>query len=127
MRMKKFLLFLLGLFFFHVSAICQSKTMHEKIDPVLLRLMEEHSKQKTSAVNSSQKCGKKSDVGEKKTFDCIVYTDNAKALRDSGITINSILPTFVTSVATAEQIQKMVAMPFVRYVSASGKNENEKN
>ncbi len=51
-------------------------------------------------------------------YSCIVYTKNPQALRDSGIIINSVLPDFVTAIATLDQISMMAAMPEVSYVKA---------
>ena len=51
-------------------------------------------------------------------YTCIVYTKNPQALRDSGIIINSVLPTFVTAWVTLDQINMMAAMPEVSYIKA---------
>lgn len=53
-----------------------------------------------------------------KRYNCIVYTKNPRALRDSGIVINSVLPAFVTAWATLDQIIKMASMPEVSYIKA---------
>lgn len=126
--MKKVLLLLLSFFFFQLSAKCQNKSIIEKIDPFLLQLIESHLSTDSLKQVTSETCGnKKKDTKnlKKKMFDCIVYTDKPQALKDSGIVVNSILPTFVTAQATAEQILKMSQMASVRYISPSGKIEKE--
>ncbi|MBE7173550.1 MAG: S8 family peptidase [Williamsia sp.] len=53
-----------------------------------------------------------------KRYNCIVYTKNTQALRDSGIVVNAVLPNFVTAWATLDQLTKMASMPEVAYVKA---------
>ena len=53
-----------------------------------------------------------------KRYNCIVYTKSPQVLRDSGIIINSVLPTFVTAWVTLDQITKMASMPEVSYIKA---------
>lgn len=53
-----------------------------------------------------------------KRYQCFVYTKNGKALRDSGIVVNSVLPSFVTAWATLEQIERLSTFADVRYISA---------
>lgn len=51
-------------------------------------------------------------------YDCIVFTTNPQALLNSGIIINSILPTFVTAWVTAKQIEQMSNMAAVTFIDA---------
>ena len=51
-------------------------------------------------------------------YQCVVYTSNAKALHDSGIIVNSVLPTFATALVTLEQVQQMATMKDVTYIDA---------
>jgi len=60
-----------------------------------------------------------------KRYHCIVYTKNAKVLRDNGIVINSELPNFVTAWVTLEQMQTMATMAEVQYVEAPRENMHD--
>ena len=53
-----------------------------------------------------------------KRYNCIVYTKDAQALRDSGVVVNTVLPNFVTAWATLDQIAQMAGMPQVSYIKA---------
>ncbi len=53
-----------------------------------------------------------------KRYSCIVYTTNGKALRDSGIVVNSVLPQFVTAWVTLDQLTRLSYMKEVKYISA---------
>lgn len=54
-----------------------------------------------------------------KRYNCIVYTANGRALRDSGMVINSVLPTFATAWVTLDQLTRLSYMKDVKYISAS--------
>jgi hypothetical protein len=83
----------------------------EKIDPILLSAL----RQKDGAASAGNKTG---DTSGTKIFPCIVYTTNPKALREKGITIDSVLPKFVTARLKAGQILKLAAMPEVSYIES---------
>ncbi|WP_207512976.1 S8 family peptidase [Longitalea luteola] len=51
-------------------------------------------------------------------YDCIVYTSDANALRNSGILVNSVYPHFVTAWVTPEQINQLAQLPGVNYIAA---------
>lgn len=64
-----------------------------------------------------------------KRYHCIVYTKNAKILRENGIIINSELPNFVTAWVTLEQMQYLATMAEVQYIEAPRENnyDNDTN
>lgn len=107
---------------FYLPGFTQNKKDEEKIAPAFRSLI---AKEKITIPASQKKCLFKkrkpvktlSKSGEKK-YDCIVYTNNAKAIRDQGIIVNSVLPTFVTSSATLQQILQMASLPGVTYIDA---------
>jgi hypothetical protein len=124
--------FLLAMIFFisYVPGFAQTIKMENKIDPAFRSILAQKKQGDTSVVKI---CPSPVNVaptegfvpGKKlpeKRYDCIVYTKNAKALRDSGIIINSVLPTFVTAWVTLEQIIQMAAMPDVTYIEAPRTN-----
>ncbi|OQP56885.1 hypothetical protein A3860_09895 [Niastella vici] len=51
-------------------------------------------------------------------YDCIVYTSNATAVRNTGALVNSVLPQFVTAWATLDQITQLSNLPGVQYIAA---------
>ncbi len=53
-----------------------------------------------------------------KRYDCIIYTKYAQSLKDSGIIIRSVLPTFVTAWVTLAQMEKLAVMPQVSFIEA---------
>lgn len=95
----------------------QKNIMREKIDPRFLQIMD-------SVVQTSSKTAKtcvadKGTQTKQKTdqkYSCIVYTKNAKALREKGITVNSVLPLFVTAFATLKEIRDLSRMESVTYI-----------
>jgi hypothetical protein len=106
--------------------------MRDKIDPFFLRIIDEKQRQDsiTKSTNSTLRKKKKAKtvktkVAEEK-YDCIVYTKNTKVIMNSGITINSVLPGFVTASATIRQIIKLSAMPAVTYIEAPTHNKLHK-
>lgn len=51
-------------------------------------------------------------------YDCIIYTTDATALRNSGVLVNSVYPHFVTAWVRPEQITQLSNMPGVNYIAA---------
>jgi minor extracellular serine protease Vpr len=51
-------------------------------------------------------------------YDCIVYTSDVAALRQSGVLVNSVLPGFVTAWATLDQITQLSRLSGVHYIAA---------
>jgi subtilisin family serine protease len=56
-------------------------------------------------------------------YHCFVYTNNGKALRDSGMVVNSVLPKLATVWATLEQIEQMSRYAMVQYIEAPQADE----
>ncbi len=106
-----------------VALIAQSPKPDDKIDPVFKALIAEQNKSTPTKKKCFLKRKKKTDKisatnALQKKYDCIVYTKNAKALRDKGIIIHSELKTFVTAFATLNQIVGMSKMAEVTYIAA---------
>ncbi|MBE7174459.1 MAG: hypothetical protein INR73_28060 [Williamsia sp.] len=57
-----------------------------------------------------------------KRYECIVYTKQAGALRQTGIVIHSTLPGFVTAWATVRQLEQLASMPEVTYIESPKTN-----
>lgn len=108
-----------------LTAFCQTIKPEEKIDPAFKYLIAE-SKARTASTGISfyphykiePVAGVLKNGQIDKRYQCIVYTNNAKALQDSGVIINSTLPTFATAWVTLEQIQQMATMQYVTYIDA---------
>ncbi|GEO08591.1 hypothetical protein [Segetibacter aerophilus] len=126
--MKNKTILILVLLFFCTLTHAQSVKNEDKIDPVFRLLL---SGENTKTISANKKCvpGKRRTKGtiEKreikgKLYDCIVYTKNAKALKDKGIVVGSTLPTFVTARVSLQQIEQLAAMDEVTYIEASKTN-----
>jgi minor extracellular serine protease Vpr len=124
-KMTKHLFYLIVVFV-QFPAFAQTRVATFKIDPVY-RFLIDAANTKTSKISDLPAFVKRvqptkgfsfpnSNIEER--YECVVYTRNAKELSDSGIIINSTLPTFVTAWATLDQISKMAAMPQVLYIEA---------
>lgn len=116
---KRRLLLILPLLLIYSVGIAQEKKMDDKIDLVFKSLIEKDARTQTSKKRcfAKKKNATSSSLAATK-YDCIVYTKNPQALRDKGIIINSVLPTFVTASASLQQIQQMSSMPDVAYIAS---------
>ncbi len=123
---KRSLVIVAALFFIQLRATAQDIQM-EKLAPYFRTLITEQQPK-----DEKKKCGKRRAKKQKKMastskeetkYDVIVYTKNPAAIRAKGITVNSVLPTFVTAVATLDQVKLMAAMPDVTYVDAPGTDQ----
>jgi minor extracellular serine protease Vpr len=109
----------------------QENKTESKIDPAFQLLIKEHPEAKEISRKRCflKKKGKVSTATNSGVnavkYDCIVYTKNAQGLRNKGITINSVLPTFVTAKASLQQIQQMALMAEVSYIASPGMNSVE--
>jgi hypothetical protein len=114
------------LVFFYFQSYSQALQNERKIDPTfksLLAKQELDNKQKPLSHGKKKK--KKSEVNSGTTnqnYECIIYTKNAKAVRDKGVVVNSILPTFVTATVSLAQIKQLSMMNEVSYIEASKNN-----
>jgi len=101
-----------------------AQPIEEKIDPTFKRILSEKGiklNSTTKGCNSSKKSKEKlnaENLTDDKKYDCIVYTKNPQVIRNNGIIINSVLPTFVTASATLKQIVEMAAMKEVTFIAA---------
>lgn len=97
--------------------LAQKDSMREKIDPRFLRIMDS-TVQKPLPAKKNGKANSQTPQKQKAAskYACIVYTKNATALREKGITVNSVLPRFVTAFATLEEIKEMSRMTSVTYI-----------
>lgn len=128
--MKKGIVIIVVLLFFYLPDFAQHSKMKGKIDPVFISLI--NRKKVQDSISAKKDCPptiKKTLEGDalkktpaEKLYECIVYTKYAKALRQKGIIINSVLPTFVTALATLKQIEQMSAMSEVTYIAAPSIN-----
>ena len=123
-KLRKSVILSIFLIFPYTKEFGQNLKQSNKIDPELRTLI---LKQKSDLQKNGDRTFKKK-VGTAKTgkakvtskkFECIIYTKDAGALKDRGISINSILPTFVTAIITVEQIEQLAAMPEVNYIEAA--------
>ncbi|RYF70859.1 MAG: hypothetical protein EOO39_14935, partial [Cytophagaceae bacterium] len=98
---------------------------YRKIDPVLGYVLQHPKEQKTIATFSNlyqvtPTPGSVTRGGQTEyRYNVIVYTKKGAALRDSGMVINSVLPTFATAWVTTEQISRMSYMNEVKYIGVS--------
>ena len=116
--------------FFYMPDFAQHSNMKEKIDPVFISLINQQkvkdsitakkSYARTSTKDIEVETPKKAPI--EKTYECIVYTKYATALREKGIVVNSELPAFVTTIATLKQIEQMSGMSEVTYIKAPSVN-----
>ena len=125
--MKHKTCFLLTALFAFLYGSAQHVQYEQKIDPAFTTVLTARKNGKDTLVNKNLSAHYRIEPTERliagngervKRYDCIVYTKNAQALRDSGIVVNAVLPDFVTAWATLDQITKMAAMPDVSYVKA---------
>lgn len=126
--MKRKISILLVLLFFYTLPYAQSIKNEDKIDPVFSSLI---ASDKTKKAASNKKCLSAKTISKgnvaknelkERIFDCIVYTKNAKALKDKGVVVGSTLPTFVTARASLGQIEQMATMEEVIYIEAPKTN-----
>jgi len=126
----KRIVIIVSLLFFYMPDFAQQSKMKEKIDPVFISLINQQNvKDSITAKKSYTRTARKAievetpkKVPVEKTYECIVYTKYATALREKGIVINSELPAFVTAVATLKQIEQMSGMSEVTYIKAPSIN-----
>lgn len=123
-NMKKQLTIFLSLVLIYLMGHAENIEKDQKIDPVFRALIEAEKKSRKLANRKDHFKEKRKNLSyaEKEKYECIVYTKNANALKDKGIVIHSILPTFITSVAFLTQIEQMAEMPEVTYIEASKLN-----
>lgn len=107
-------------------ASAQVKNMEDKIDPEFRNIIEKvngkncyrYFDASTSSKLKKNKVKIADTAADKKKYDCIVYTKNAKAIKEKGIIVNSVLPGFLTASATLCQIMQMASMPEVIKIEA---------
>ena len=124
--LKKSLFIFFTMLLFQLAAHSQNKVLQDKIDPVfrlIINLVKERTNNKPAAlppqfrIEATEGFTSK-DATLEKRYECIVYTKNAEALKESGIYINSVLPDFVTAWVTLDQMVVMSLMPQVTYIEA---------
>lgn len=111
----------------NLCSFAQTNLANNKIDPAF-RYIIEATKTKTFTDKSSWPTSSRRIVPTKgialpgsnaeDRYECIVYTKDAKTLSDSGIILNTALPTFVTAWVTLDQIERLAEMQQVEYVEA---------
>jgi hypothetical protein len=113
----KNILFLFILILASCQMIAQQKSMRSKIDPLFLSLIDSVENRSTIDKKCAiKKTAAKINKQKKLGYRCFIYTKDAGSIRGTGITINSILPTFVTAIATLEQITQLSKFPTVTYI-----------
>ncbi len=120
---KSFILLFLSLFMYAPN-FAQNGKPEEKIDPAFRHLIEQSKleaskKSITSLFKIEPTKGfayKGAPVEER--FECIIYTSNARALRDKGIVINSVLPNFSTAWVTLSQVTELASLSTVKFIEA---------
>lgn len=125
--MKKTIFILSAFIFFYSVQYAQNLRNKEKIDPAFKSLIYNkklQGKKKSSSATKVPEAKVNSSKNEAtaKKFECIIYTKNAKALKDKGIIIHSTLPTFVTAIVSLQQIEQLAAMSDVTYIEAAKEN-----
>lgn len=97
--------------------LAQKNIVQEKIDPRFLRILDSTLQTPSPA---KKNCQAGSEPAQKQKaaakYACLVYTKNAAALREKGITVNSVLPNFVTAFVTLNEIKIMSRMDSVTYI-----------
>lgn len=123
-RIKNLFLLLATVLFFGQKSISQKPAIVDKIDPAFRSLLLQKSLPETARkattpfkVEPVEGYAYRGSAPEKR-YQCFVYTKNGKALRDSGIVVNSVLPSFVTAWVTLEQIERLSSFGDVRYIEA---------
>lgn len=53
----------------------------------------------------------------KKKYACIIYTKNAEAIKDRGITVQSVLSKFLTAFVSLEQVNMLITLNEVEYIA----------
>ena len=126
--MKQALAIILAFVLLSNNGFSQNTMAEEKID-IVFRLLIDQQKQQDSAANKKSSCSLKKpklrtrkNAPAQKNYECIIYTNNAQALRSKKIVINSELPGFVTAVVTLKQIIQISLMQEVTYIEASKTN-----
>ncbi|MGI8635632.1 MAG: hypothetical protein ACR2KZ_09540 [Segetibacter sp.] len=125
--MKKRILIVSVLVFLYSSQYAQNIKNEDKIDPAFRSLLTHQKQEKKKKCSSELKSkeNKRSAIKNAtatKKYECIIYTKNATALKDKGISIHSTLPTFVTAIVSLEQIKQLSLMDEVSYIEASKNN-----
>jgi minor extracellular serine protease Vpr len=124
--MKKTFFTIFILLFFCTWQYAQRIKNEDKIDPTLRSLLVQQKLQNKKKWPSEKvkdsKRGTPKNASTARKFECIIYTKNAKALKDKGIVINSTLATFVTAIVTLEQIEQLASMDEVTYIEAAKNN-----
>ena len=93
----------------------------DKIDIFFKTLIAQQKQEQGSSKKKTFPCFRKKAAKSSspvKKFECIVYTKDAQLLRDKNITINSVLPSFVTAVATLKEIEMMSLLSSVSFIEA---------
>ena len=124
----------LALSFLAGTAFGQDAASSQKLDPVFRYLLDKQSGRHLAStafpspylLEPTEGFAARGGASDKR-YNCIVYTTNGRALRDSGIVVNSVLPTFATAWATLDQIQRLANMSAVKFVEApqNDKVEND--
>jgi len=130
-NIEALVLSLLFMLFMYLPGSAQNGKMEDKLDPVFRKILATTPVKNCpplSGGSSKRKLPvKKASVAKKnateKKYDCVVYTRNPNSLRAKGITVNSVLPTFVTASATLCQILQLASWPEVTYIEAPRMDE----
>ncbi len=123
------MLILLGLTLLQLVLSAQNIKNKEKIDPKLGDVINAEkadnsngSRSSTARSQTKGKINKLQNQPHPRLHECIVYTTDAQALKDKGITVHSILPKFITAMVSVKQIEQMAAMKQVTYIELSKTN-----
>ncbi len=120
------------LFVFILSqSFAQIGSHSQKIDPAFRYILDHKNELSTEALNGFPTLYKILPVAGflpggkimEKRYDCIVYTKNAKALKDSNIIVQGVWPKFVTAWVTLNQLNQMATMADVSYIEAPVNDE----
>ena len=130
---KKNVAFFLAVFFaallFAKTTIAQLQPNLQKIDPVFQAILRQRNLPESARtvfapfkVQPTEGYAYRGAPLEKR-YNCFVYTTNGRALRDSGLVVNSVLPSVTTVWVTLEQLERLSTFTDVRYIEAPGVDE----
>ena len=109
----------------------QSGPGANKIDPVFRNIISrmrpndcsQISAKKIAAPQRRKKTIIRQTPAPEKRYDCVIYTKDAQRLREKGVVVNSVLPSFVTASATLCQILQLSALSYVSYIEAPRRDD----
>jgi len=120
------ILLLLFTFLIYASGYTQNTTPADKIDPVFRFVFEPPApgaRQEPKGFSPAFKTTPTQVVvtpgrPAEERYDCIIYTKDVAAVRNSGVLVNTVLPDFVTAWVTPAQIEQLAQLPGINYIAA---------